>query len=378
MAAVAANPDEELWKSLGTNLTLGIKPSEYNQWQRRDKAPGRRKSATERVEAVKQSETKTRPGSSPTAGGTQRKFTHFAGPACGHFHGHGKKAKGQAEAEEEEKIEKDRQKEMKVLELLIKSRKKALDNYKARQEALLNENTKLREAIQSKEKEVHQEVKGLLLKYERYRGAVTTINAKFEKEKSDARKEYNRAKAKGEAELQGIQAQVEEVEDTLRKTKVELGVLMSYKDKEYPVRAMRIAELQRQIEYLTADFEDEHTELEHIIAIEREKYAEQSAEALHRLKATVTEEAIDSMHESLKDMALQNMVMKKEIDQHLMKGVELEKFNEDLVEELRRLKHDPTTNVRHQMFPHLFKETPKCTPDMDVVLDIPTQEWLPI
>ncbi len=58
-------------------------------------------------------------------------------------------------------------------------------------------------------------------------------------------------------------------------------------------------------------FQDERAELENIITIERDKYADQSAEALHRLKANVTEEAIDSMHESLKDMALQNMVMKK-------------------------------------------------------------------
>ena len=49
----------------------------------------------------------------------------------------------------------------------------------------------------------------------------------------------------------------------------------------------------------------------------------------------------------------------QEIDQHLMKGVELEKLNEDLVEELKRLKLDPKTDVRQQMFPHLFKEVPK-------------------
>ncbi len=53
----------------------------------------------------------------------------------------------------------------------------------------------------------------------------------------------------------GIQVQVEEVEETLEKTKAELGVLMSYKDKEYPVRAMRISELQHQIEFLTVEFE---------------------------------------------------------------------------------------------------------------------------
>ena len=59
------------------------------------------------------------------------------------------------------------------------------------------------------------------------------------------------------------------------------------------------------------NLQEECTELENIIAIERDKYAEQSKEDLHRLKAAVTEEAIDSMHDSLKDMALQNMVMKK-------------------------------------------------------------------
>ncbi len=53
MAEVAPNPDEELWKSLGTNINIGIKASEYNQWQRRGtKPPERNKSASDRVEAV--------------------------------------------------------------------------------------------------------------------------------------------------------------------------------------------------------------------------------------------------------------------------------------------------------------------------------------
>lgn len=371
--------DDELAKNFGNNLTIGIKSSEYDQWQRQGKNGGRRKSANAERTENKPTPSKTRPDSSPLSLSQPRmKFTHFAGPACGHFHGHGKKAKGLADAEDEDKREKDRQKEMKVLELLIKARKKALENYKHRQEVLLNENTKLRDEIQGKEKEVHQEVKGLLIKYERYRGAVSTINAKFEKEKREARREFNQARSKVEAELQAIQKQVEDVEDTLAKTKTELGVLMSYKDKEYPVRAMRIAELQRQIEYLTAQYEEELNDLENIISIERDKYAEQSAGDLHHIQANVTEDAIDSMHDSLKDMAMQNLVMNGEIDQHLVKGIELEQYNKELKEELARLKKDPKTDVRHQMFPHLYKEIETCTPDMDVVLDIPIQEWLPL
>ena len=55
--------------------------------------------------------------------------------------------------------------------------------------------------------------------------------------------------------------------------------------------------------------QEELNDLENIISIERDKYAEQSAGDLHHIQANVTEDAIDSMHDSLKDMAMQNLVM---------------------------------------------------------------------
>ena len=57
--------------------------------------------------------------------------------------------------------------------------------------------------------------------------------------------------------------------------------------------------------------QEEITELVSITAIEKEKYQEDSAERLHDIKATVTDNAIDSMHSSLKEMAMQNIVMRK-------------------------------------------------------------------
>ena len=53
-----------------------------------------------------------------------------------------------------------------------------------------------------------------------------------------------------EAELSFQQKQVDEVETRLQKQQQELHVLMNYKDKEYPVKAIKITDLQKEIEQL--------------------------------------------------------------------------------------------------------------------------------
>ncbi|WP_411017665.1 hypothetical protein, partial [Salmonella sp. s51090] len=89
------------------------------------------------------------------------------------------------------------------------------------------------------------------------------------------------------------------------------------------------------------DFEAEQVDLENIIAIEQEKYEEKGQETIEDIKSEATENAIASMHESLKDMALQNMVMKKEIEDHQHTLVKLEADNEMLKEEVDALKVSP-------------------------------------
>ena len=52
-----------------------------------------------------------------------------------------------------------------------------------------------------------------------------------------------------------LEKQGQALDDRLGERKTELSVLLSYKDKEYPVRAMKIAELQKQIQYLSTEYE---------------------------------------------------------------------------------------------------------------------------
>ncbi|XP_077982917.1 uncharacterized protein C20orf96-like isoform X2 [Glandiceps talaboti] len=344
--------DDELLKSLEGRVNIEIKPTEYDQWSRT---------------GVQQLLQKQRSKQPATASRT--------GSACSSScrHPWNKKV-----VNYDDEYERQRQKEMAVLQIQMKARKKSVESYRIRQEQLINDNIELKGIIETDEKGTHKEVKDLLKKYERFRGAVQNLNLKFDKERSSAKKALEEAEEKVDSNLLGLRTEVEKLDDILQKQRKQLKVLRSYKDKEYPVKAMKINELQKQIERLSVEHEDELNELESIIKIEKEKFDKADQDMEHQIKSDITEKAIGAMHDTLKDMALQNMVMEKEIEEHQRKIVELEEYNKTLEEEVKALLRDPKTDLRKQVYPHLYPQEPKCTPDMDVILDIPTQEWLPI
>ena len=60
------------------------------------------------------------------------------------------------------------------------------------------------------------------------------------------------------------------------------------------------------------------------------------------------------MHQSLKDMALQNIVMRNELEFHQQEVEETKQMNGQLEQEVKRLVKDPKTSIRQQMFPEFF------------------------
>ncbi|XP_030831368.1 myosin-11 [Strongylocentrotus purpuratus] len=354
---------------------LEMKHSFYDQWQRK----GKSRVGTRGEEESKGGSSTSRQESIldfsklPVQIKSTSKFN--VGLACNHKHGRAKSATHDAE---EERLARERQKEINVLSLLIMARRKALESYKLREETLLIENSKMRLEIESSEKDVHKEVKTLLQKYERYRGAVSTLSTKFESQKESANAELNQAQDKIAKDVLVLQKQVDAADSLLNETKKELATLTSYKDKEYPVRAMRIRELHKQIKYLAKEFKAEQDELDKIIQVETSKYTTRRDDRLREIQSQATDFAQDLMQEGVKDMAIHNITMKKEIEGHIEENEALETIIQHLKEDVKSMSTDPKSDVRKQMFPHLYKEVQKCTPDMDVELDIPRHDWLPI
>ncbi|XP_045192365.2 uncharacterized protein C20orf96-like [Mercenaria mercenaria] len=342
--------NDELLQQLGTQFDVNF--TDYDKWTRK---------------------TKTR----PTVREAQREQAKRAASAesCRHGQMTYREKKVHAKQQEEEK---ERSERMKILELRIKTRKKTLDEYEKRYAELIEQNILLRDEIESKEENTLDNVKGLLRRYEKYRGGIATLSTHFKKDYAQALEDLAAAEVRLKQKMEKVEQEVAEVDSRLKERQEELHILLNYKDKEYPVKAMKISNLQKEIQSLKISNEEDQEELEHITRTELSKYEREKQMTQNSITKQVTESCIEMMHPSLKEMALQNMVMKKEIVLHKKQQEELLRSNAELEKSVKQLLQDPKTNLRQQMFPEFFLYQQKCTPDMEVVLDIPTQEWLPI
>ncbi|KAJ7376670.1 hypothetical protein OS493_033552 [Desmophyllum pertusum] len=70
--------------------------------------------------------------------------------------------------------------------------------------------------------------------------------------------------------------------------------------------------------------------------------------------------------------------MKKEVEIHQNEVKLLETNNAKLEVEIRKLLGSEALDTQAEIFPEVFGKREKCTPDMELHLDIPTHDWLPI
>lgn len=341
--------NDELLQQLGTQFDVTF--TDYEKWTRKKTRPTVKEAQREQAKRIASAE------------------------SCRHGQMTYREKKEHARNQEEEK---ERSERIKILELRIKTRKKTLDEYDKRYAELIEQNIILRDEIESKEKHTLDDVKGLLRKYEKYRGGISILSSHFNKEYTQAMEDLAATELKLKKKLEKVEQEVADVDARLKEKQEELHILLNYKDKEYPVKAMKISNLQKEIQSLKISNEEDQEELEHITRTELAKYEREKQMTQNHITKEVTEACIEMMHPSLKDMALQNMVMKKEMELHKRQQEELIRVNTELERTVKQLLQDPQTNIRQQMFPEFFLYQQKCTPEMEVVLDIPTQEWLPI
>lgn len=274
--------------------------------------------------------------------------------------------------------EKTVSKEIQVLQGKISSAEKSLREHRQRQTELLVANLKLRDELESDEMKMHEDVKQLLRKYEKFRGGMSNMNRRFQEDFKSSKTEIDRHKSDIEDKLTSLEREVEEKSDHLKAKQEELFVLKNYKDKDFPVKSLRITELQRKIELLKAEQEENESEVHRIIESEFDKMQKHEVKTVNEINESVTEEALTRVNPSIRELAVENHSLQNEVRSHMEQIGRLEQNIKSLKSEIRRLRDDPNTDIQRAMFPELFIVRPKCTPDMDVILDIPVQGSLPI
>lgn len=160
---------------------------------------------------------------------------------------------------------------IRVLELKIMSRRTAVTSHKVREQELIQENLAMKAMIEQGEKPDHEAVKKLLRRYEKFRGGMSYLNENFTSTLKSEHISLKDLEERLESELKFIQKEVNALDERLQERQNVVHVLNNYKDKEYPVKAIRIAELMNELDQVEMSNDDELDELDRIIGAELEK-----------------------------------------------------------------------------------------------------------
>ncbi|KAG1939615.1 uncharacterized protein C20orf96 homolog [Pimephales promelas] len=278
---------------------------------------------------------------------------------------------------EQDQITSKRKDNIKALMLLITSRKNTIKDLEEHCEQLRERNLQMARSIIDTDRSSFSRAKELLTQREQMRRSVVALKKWDDKLIKSANAELTDTEEVLQTNLSGLQKQLDMVKAEVVKARKELRFLKTYKDMEFPVKALQIADMKRKLDKLKEMQQKEQEDINLLF----EKETVYLKRCQHQREQEVLS-AIVEKHESyippiVKLVALQNYTMREKINVHRKVIVELEQKNEQLMKSIRELQLS-RPNIRREIFPDVFLKSDKCTPDMDVHLNIPQEDLLPV
>ncbi|XP_035199495.1 uncharacterized protein C20orf96 homolog isoform X2 [Oxyura jamaicensis] len=262
--------------------------------------------------------------------------------------------------------------EIKITTDLTERKTNAVEELKQRSAHLAEANCRLMKDIQHTDASTAKQARDLLHQYEHFQ-MVKAMTRTFNQNRLDAaRAELQEMEKTMEKDLGKLQQQLDEATAKAQVLQDELGFLRTYTDVHYPKQALRIVLLLSDIQNLKQQQQDEIDKTEELGKAVLEELEEKAQLEQEELLQKVVEEVL--LHQDgLKQLVVNNHVLRCEITRQREIIKELEEEISQLqrsIQTLRQRARDP----REVIFADVFLRKPKCTPDTEVVLSIPTEE----
>nr|KAF6421824.1 hypothetical protein HJG63_001819 [Rousettus aegyptiacus] len=170
--------------------------------------------------------------------------------------------------------------------------------------------------------------------------------------------------------------QVKWLNAKIKKTHEEVSFLSTYMDHEYPVKSVQIASLVRQLRHVKDSQQDELDDLDEMCKMVLRSLSDQIQMKKKMFLNTLVVKTQKPHQMALLQKTRENENMVKNVDK-------FRKFINQFEEEVPILRAKvkqlqvQTQEPREIVFADVLLRKPKCTPDMDVILDIPVEELLP-
>ncbi|XP_031423281.1 uncharacterized protein C20orf96 homolog isoform X2 [Clupea harengus] len=265
----------------------------------------------------------------------------------------------------------------KTLKLLLNSKGKAVKELEALCALVQERNQLLAQEIRDTDKGSVQSAEEYLDRHEKLGTSISAFNDWSQSQITEANDELKETEEVSKKSLSALQRELSEIHAKLANAQAELHTLKTYKDKEYPVKVLIITNIKREIEKLEETQQDEYEDLKQLCQNETETQAERNLQRRQKLLVATVKENVSRVPHVIRLMASDNVTMKAEIEFFKKEIEKQEEKNDELTHSIQELRLS-RKSVREEIFEDVFTKLDKCTPDMDVVLNIPKEEWLPI
>ncbi|XP_064429061.1 uncharacterized protein C20orf96 homolog isoform X2 [Mirounga angustirostris] len=234
------------------------------------------------------------------------------------------------------------QAKIRLLRTLLRNRQTTLQELSNHEVFLTKLNWELIKAIQDMEDSSALKVRTMLYRQDILETVMDILECSNKKKLQKLKEELKEWEEKEESKMQCLARQVEQLNAKIEKTYKEVSFLSTYMDHDYPVRSVQIANLVRQLQQI--------------------KDSQQKSQQPHQ-------EALLQKTQDNQDM-LKCMDKFREFINQFEEEIPILKAE---VEQLQVQVQEP----REIIFADVLLRRPKCTPDMDVILNIPVEELLP-
>nr|XP_033772739.1 uncharacterized protein C20orf96 homolog [Geotrypetes seraphini] len=278
-----------------------------------------------------------------------------------------------------------------MLQMLIKSTKEALGEMESHCVNLLEKNRSLVQSIKQMDLSSVMYARDVLDRYNMTEKSTMSMQEWNQWQEETAKQDLKEAEEMVEKQLGELQRELHELDIKMQASQAKLQMLRAYKDKEFPGKMLRTAQLQREVQELkflempitsTSSFKvdgmAEDMAAEVADNTEMYKGAEDAkiADLLNQTEEwspTVSKGKMKHFPANLMNIAALNHIMTKENELRKQIIKELKSDISYLLQQQLFLV-ESRRQVRQEIFADVLLQRPKCTPDMEIVLDIPLQE----
>ncbi|XP_064420256.1 uncharacterized protein C20orf96 homolog [Latimeria chalumnae] len=274
-------------------------------------------------------------------------------------------------------LEEKRQKNLDIFEIWVKSLKQSKTAYKLYCTSLLHNSVHLSHRMKKTDVETANHCTDLLTQYDSLGKTICKVGEWSEEKVKTARAELSTLELMVKKELQGLEQEVVEVSQRLQEAQAQLHALKAYKDSGYSVKAMFIFHLQQKLKQLRKTNQQEEEEVVKRVRTRMDKSHQQAKNEKHEILDQVAQDKWDQLPPVFHLMVSSNSFMEREIEIYKKINEVLESQNSELQQKISRLL-EGLGDVRDFIFPDVMLKKKGFSPEMEVYLDIPLEEWLPV